>query len=329
MIERKPFLQRQLEKLIINKEDIERIAKINEGIYNEVGAWSALKLIFLKYWADVYVPIIRKIFKDNYFYIDLFAGSGINRVNKSKSDFIFGSPLLIAKLYKFKKMFLCEDNRENKKSLEDRLKELGLQEESFSIYKNCNDSIDDIIRETCGGHSLIFIDPYGAEITWDTMEKLLQLNADIILNFQTTQIIRIPQRGRLGSVMENFFKNKEEVKKIYGSIRYEGSLGETLRNLYMRDIIDTRAGIDSKRGVTKKTIIDYVRIKKNNRFYYDLVFIVRETKNGNPWLNAIMKAKEQIENLQERDVKLAIEVLKGRQSQLSRISAFKKFLPIK
>lgn len=249
----------------------------------------------------------------------MFAGSGINKIENS-GDFIFGSPLLIGTLHKFKKMFFCERISNLSNVLKERLKAIGKKEnEGFSIFSDCNTAIDEIIKQIKHGHSLIFIDPFGAELEWKTMEKILQLRADIILNFQTTQIARIRQQGKLGKTMENFFKSKEPVEKIYNTLAFEGALGEHLLSLYIRDIIDTRSKIDLENRIQKKTIIGLVRIKKDNRFFYDLIFIVRETKEGNPWLKAIIDAKEEIENLQEKDVRLALDVLSGRQRTLMSI----------
>ncbi len=100
-------------------------------------------------------------------------------------------------------------------------------------------------------------------------------------------------------------------------------MGERLLYLYMKDIQDSRFKIDSNR---RKTIIEKIRVKKDEKFYYDLIFIVRETRGGNPWLKTIKNAGNEIENLDSKIVQQVLDVLKGRQSTLA---TFKKLIRMK
>jgi len=209
-----PWLDRQLEKLLISRDEIESLKNIGNNIYDEIRAWSPLKLIFLKYYAvGIYTPIIKRRYR-NMYYVDLFSGSGINKIER-KQDFCLGSPLLISKLIpesiRFNKMFFCDKESAKTEALNLRMKSTGISENSYEIYSgDCNDCIDDIISSfQSPNHSLIFIDPYSMEISWTTMNKILKLQSDIIFCFQTVQI----PRAHEGENLESFFKDIEKLMK--------------------------------------------------------------------------------------------------------------------
>lgn len=59
------------------------LSKIDSGIFYDVKPWTPLKLIVLGYFTSVYTKIIsNQSWCNNMVYIDLFANSGINKVNK-------------------------------------------------------------------------------------------------------------------------------------------------------------------------------------------------------------------------------------------------------
>ena len=59
-----------------------------------------------------------------------------------------------------------------------------------------------------------------------------------------------------------------------------------------------------------------VQSDKMGGFCYHLLFITNKTKGGNQWLRAIDKAKEEIESNADTAVELALNVIKGRQTEL-------------
>jgi len=319
------FIKRQLRKIVIDVKDFEKVVRIKQGIYNEVKSWSTLKLVFLNYVADVYSKIMKIYYPNKYFYIDLFSGAGIGKVIDNRNDLVFGSPLLIANKYEFAKMFFCDCNKDFSNALEERLKGLGLVDDKFSVYpEDCNSAIDKIIPQVKDGHSLIFVDPYGMEITWKSLEKILQLNADIIINFQTVDIARAKKKNTpICPTMENFFKSKHDVEEIYKTDEPNKTIGERLLELYMKDIKETR--LKSFYSV----VMGSIRIKKDKKFYYDLIFVTRETKGKNPWLKPIMDASNEIEDLNAKIVQQMLDVLKGRQLTLTSTARLNDILPVK
>jgi len=163
------------------KKDIDEIIKIQPEVYNEFNEWTPLKLVFLNYALDVCTIIINKYF-DNKYYVDLFAGSGINKM-KNKKDFLIGSPLIATLRYrnKFTKLFFCESDLSLFDSLKERL-DYFKEQKLLTFSKNCNECLDDIIREINKdqGYSFFFIDPHCMEFDWGSMKKVLNLRSDIV-----------------------------------------------------------------------------------------------------------------------------------------------------
>lgn len=124
------------------KEEINKIKNVNPKIYNEFKETTILKLIFLNYSLNIYAIIIhslilrKKIFK-HMFYVDLFSGSGLDKV-KQKNYILIGSPFISVLNHKdkFTKYFFCEENSDYRTALESRLNVLGISNKE--IYEDCN-----------------------------------------------------------------------------------------------------------------------------------------------------------------------------------------------
>ena len=79
------WLKKWMKKLEITNSkfgpQISRIISISPEVYNEFREWTPLKLILLNYSLDVCTTIIKNTsFFEEMYYIDLFAGSGINKI---------------------------------------------------------------------------------------------------------------------------------------------------------------------------------------------------------------------------------------------------------
>ncbi len=315
-----PFLQRQLKKIVINTEQLQTSISVQKGIYTQTHLWSLLKLVFLSYSSYIYSRIMSKhhYFSDKYYYVDLFAGSGIGQVvDSDKKELVFGSPLLIATTRKFSKMFFCESKETSRIALKERLKAIGINENSYEIYGDCNVELNKIIDQVKDGHSLIFVDPWSMEIEWGTMERLLSLNADIIFNLQSAEIARgVIQQGKLTNSARKFFKNPKNIYHIFNN-QSNSNKPELILNNYARDIINTRKEIDSNKKIVRETKVYKIKIKGVNSFFYDLLFITRLTSNKSPWLMGLAVAAKNIDNIKPKTVDLALEILSGKQQTLN------------
>lgn len=301
--------------IMIEKKDAQSLLNQGCGVCDEIGSWSLLKLISLKYLGYVYASITKKRVEmgelKKMCYVDLFSGSGINKV-KNKDAFCFGSPLVINRLdekMQFTRMFLNDDNENTRKALESRLAQNANAEYEVTSEdaNSCICKIASEIDYKC--HSLIFIDPFSTELSWKSMEIVLNLNADIFFLYQTGQIPRgIPVAKKPDANIMNFFKDYEMALEVFEN-KLEQNKPRALFELYKNDVLNTR-GPD--------TLMENIRIRGPGVFYYDMLFITRKTRGGNPWFRAVTTLKKKIEFESGESVMRVLDVILGKQTQLSR-----------
>ncbi len=298
------WLRKHLFNLSIPEEEMETLLAAGNNKVNELHSWAPLKLVFLKYCITLYARIITKQPEiKNMYYLDLLAGSGINKI-KDKDWYFLGSPLILAKkiypYYKFKKMLFVEKDQAYATALEARLK-LSLEDDKFQVInKNCNDVVSDIKSNfESPYHCLIFADPFSTQLDWKTLESLLELNSDIILNFQTAAI----PRGQMGEPFKRIFKDYTRALEICKEAP-QGSIRERLLELYINDIKQS----GKKRG---GILIESAKVRsvRQGGFSYDLLFITRFTSGRSPWIAAIRDAKDYIEKNSDKTVDLAMQIL--------------------
>lgn len=296
------WLKRHLQRLLPMSDQLSSIYP--EVVYEKRG-WTALKLVCLMFYADVYTKIIPKHY-DKMVYIDLLAGSGINRV-KETGDLIIGSPIIAATMESpFDKLIFVENGVDRSEALECRLSSV-LDRSVFNVCnKKCDEIIDEIIDENLSVgrcHYLAFVDCEGLDIAWDTVEKLLQYDGDFIFNFQTSEITRVLGAYRKGKVHD------ETMYNFFGDV----------------DLSQARSGVDLlreyKNNLKKhRDIVEDITIKgggKFGNFYYDLIFATKRTKNGSPWFfKSVMPLKSCIEAHSGEAVQMALDILTGRQMTL-------------
>lgn len=216
------WLDKQIKDLQQNtskfKEEIKTITKICPEICNEFQETTILKLICLNYSLNIYATIIhsfisnKKIFQ-HMFYVDLFSGSGLDRV-KTKNYILLGSPFISVLNHsnKFTKFFFCEEDKNFRTALELRLDALGIKNKE--IHTDCNldiDKIIDDIKKYRDSHIFFFIDPYSTEFEWNSMKKVLLTYSDVLFTFMTKPIERIR-----GAAFAQSGKKQPVLLKIYG-----------------------------------------------------------------------------------------------------------------
>lgn len=127
---------------------------------------------------------MRKRWKGELYFIDLFAGPG-KCVVKGMNKEIDGSPLIALKSpFPFAKYFFVERNEEAYKALSERYKSHSYAERVISIQGDCNVHIDDIVRQIpTRSLSLAFIDPTGLDFWFTSLQKLAKRKVDLIITF--------------------------------------------------------------------------------------------------------------------------------------------------
>jgi three-Cys-motif partner protein len=221
------------------KDEIQQIIKIKPTIYNEFREWTPLKLILLNYALDVCTMIVKNMpFFKNKYYIDLFAGSGINRI-KDTEDFLIGSPLIASLNHSkaYTSMIFCEKELSYSEALNLRLK--VLKNKNLVVerrgYELC---LDNILKKTSNRntYSFFFVDPYSTEFIWDSMKKILGVRSDIVFTFMSSEIFRAVSLANSG------IGTGEGLTRMFGDESWKNANNaEELVKIYKQNILKERA----------------------------------------------------------------------------------------
>jgi len=304
------WLKTQIEKIEAtnsrHKEKITEILNILPDTYNPFKEWTPLKLILLNYSLQVCTTIISKhkhIFKEMY-YVDLFAGSGINKI-KNGRNFLIGSPLISALNHydKYTKMFYAEKNPEYAKALQLRLKTLG--KKNLEVFEGkYEDYLPNILTRINkpDAYTFFFIDPHSTEFSWEHMQEILSTRSDILFTFMTTEINRAAGFARSG------LGGEEKLKNLFGDNSWSSAKSpEELVQIYKKNILKIRTN----------AVIKTIKVQSQQfNFYYHLFFITNKTKGQNPWIKAIDTVKKEIEKNSDAAVKMALRIINKEQTQL-------------
>ena len=278
-----------------------------QGQYSEpeYGFWSLKKEIALMYWIWPFLQIANQHF-DSYYYVDLFAGSGLMKAN---SDYFVGSPIVAIGSTlpekKFKEYFCLEIDKSRWEALEKRASTAAKHFETYcpKIFNvDCNEELTRILDDFCPkGRTcyLAFIDPEGiSDLKWNTLHKLLvHGKGDIILNFPTSGIIR------------NFGQTKSEraLTDFFGNNVWK-EMNPTADNLveYYKNRIAVADGF--RRTVDSLPVTD-----ESNHRLYDLIFATGSRGMSN--VMADMKTK--LNKIKTKDFREIYRVIAGSQRQLT------------
>ncbi|MBI2047111.1 three-Cys-motif partner protein TcmP [Candidatus Pacearchaeota archaeon] len=303
----RPWLQKQIKKIEETnsnfKDDIKKIKDTEADIFNEFNHWTPLKLTFLNFTLDVCAIVANKRFeKKNY--IDLFAGSGINKTKGKYNDFLIGSPFiaLLNHSKKFTQFFFCESNTTFCDVLKKRVNVLGLNANFYST--NYEYKLDEILNEIAKdkkSYNFFFIDPYGLEFSWHCMKKILNIRSDVLITFMTRNIWRSVKTDEATGNGHN------ALNRLFGDDSWKkANIEEDLIKIYKNNILKERSD----------AVILSTKIKSTKNFHYEMIFITHKTEGDNPWLNPIRQAKEEIENNTDEVVESLLDIIKKRQTTL-------------
>jgi three-Cys-motif partner protein len=280
------------------KEEATRLYNITNTAY-ETGPWGVLKLAILAYYVDVYTTIIKAKFGETY-YLDLFAGPGLDLI-KATNDVIFGSPLIADRATrttkKFDKIILIEKDKAFANALE------KLLPQAIIIPEDVNSGgLDKALGMFPKGRSipfLAFVDPEGLEIQWSTLRLLLESWSDVIINYQPSAV-----RRAVGSIStsESFATT---LTKFFGTSDWSSyGTEEDYLELYKKQI-----------GSFKDYVIP-IKVSGPKGFYYYIIVAVRKTSGMQGWINAIYRAKENIEKASYKDAEQFLLIFSGKQRTL-------------
>jgi len=328
------YLDKRLRILLLDDYEglLDELCKIG-GSFNEFRGWTPLKLIALSYFIQPYLNIMRGLERKRgrtaLVYIDLFAGSGINRVGKYA---LAGSPIVAIDCAtkarrQFDYMFFVDSSPEHIDSLQARLdymasaeiKEKGklLPERKFAwIKENCeikcvvgdaNQSLESIVNflnKLRYRNYLAFIDPYKWQIKWLSLERLLQIPyGDVFITHQASLIAKEIAREDLTE------ETKKEITDYFGVPEAEWSLlkkERDVRDFYIDRIREYRPYVQeiTIRGKTSR----------GGTFKYYLIFATR--KENPVWGEAVQRLKQIVESYSGDIVEHSLKYLYGDEVRL-------------
>ena len=285
------------------------IAKEYPGEFSEpeYGFWSIKKEIALMYWVWPFLQIAKEYFTA-FYYIDLFAGSGLM---KAGSDFFVGSPIVAIGSTlpdsKFSQYICFETDEQRKTALEKRT---AIAAEYFGTSKpiilneDCNEGIDQVLTEYCPSKNacyLAFVDPQGIrDLKWSTLQKLLaHCKGDLIVNFPTSGVNRNLPRSDCEQALNEFFGDASWCE-INGD---SDAIVEYYKNKVALVRVDGRS-----RMVNSLPVFD-----ENNHRLYDLIFATGSTGMK----NALDDLKNRLESIRTKDIREIYKVIAGSQKQLT------------
>lgn len=202
------------------------------------GDWTEQKLECVSKYLDAYTKIMR-LRKYKYTYIDAFAGMGYrelkNHDDPAIQSFLAGSArrALEVKRPFPNYVFIEADKRSfaELKKLKDEFPDRNIK----CINKEANESVRNICEETNWkeNRALVFLDPYGMEVDWTTIELIARTQAiDLWLLFPIGMGVnrllkkdgKIPTSNRMK--LDQFFGRPDWFDEFYQLARQTSLFGE-------------------------------------------------------------------------------------------------------
>jgi three-Cys-motif partner protein len=173
-----------------------------------IGEWSQEKLNLLEKYLGAYTTIMDKQKKNNgwlrkFYYIDAFAGA-VEAISKEEQEYIEGSPLRALRTQpKFDEFIFIDVNPQ-------RIEKLNNLKASFPDNRidirqgDCNEVLRNQVYKEITFQSyqrgMVFLDPYGMEIEFATIEDLAKTKAiDIFVNFSVMGVTRLLPKKNIPS----------------------------------------------------------------------------------------------------------------------------------
>lgn len=272
--------------------------------------WSVAKLLLLGQWADVYSTIIKSWFR-SYRFVDLLAGAGRTRIEESKGKLIKGSVFVVdtfAQNYPFSKYVLVENDMEKYEALKRRTSVFG--ERCEVIPKDCNKVVEKIFAEYTG-HNLVFVDNQGFNVSWKSIEAIMHVKADMIINYPTAMFERVAGDPKSSGKLDDFFGGSS-----WQTAKFDRKYSV---RIYMDNL--KRAFEEIKRQLTRRNVQAYVdNIRLGDKaFFYDVILVCKAGDYTNVW-------ERMKQRWNQKNCKCLVDFIDGKTPRLDVFEGFSKEL---
>ena len=171
-----------------------------------IGPWSEQKLDLLSQYLHAYSRIMNKKKSEwlkAYHYIDAFAGS-LTPISRDQQAYVDGSPLVALKtMPPFDGYWFIEKKQERIRRLKSIKQEYP--DRNVNIFHgDCNEIL---VSKICPRityrsfqRAVVFLDPYGLQVKWETVIKLSETKAmDLFINFPIMGVNRLLKKREVPS----------------------------------------------------------------------------------------------------------------------------------
>jgi three-Cys-motif partner protein len=157
------------------------------------GSWASVKLDYLRRYIDIFETSMRSRWPQRN-YIDLFAGPGKNTI-KGTGEILLGSPLLsLITRYPFTRYYFADLDTNNLKALRLRCTASSHCNLVQTYNENANKIVLTVVAKirqlSPRSLNLVFLDPEGLELEWNTVAQLGTLRCDLIIHYSQQGLSR-------------------------------------------------------------------------------------------------------------------------------------------
>jgi three-Cys-motif partner protein len=161
-----------------------------------------------------------------YYYIDAFAGPGIalHKGDQRVSSFLQGSPMRVLQIEpRFDYCWFIDKNPRRADVLNRILSETNTDDSRYRIeVGEANAKISNLVGNlNSQERALVFLDPYGLQVEWRTVEALAaSRRVDVLINFSLMGILRNLRRVRGPSIqfrqlMAKVLRSTDWIEEVY------------------------------------------------------------------------------------------------------------------
>ena len=213
----------------------------------DVGPWAEEKLDCLRKYLSAYTTIMRKQSFKGYFYVDAFAGSGALKIRRAQSNgqqsllesttsepedpyhvnYLAGSPRVALGIkHQFTHYVFVEPDPTRCAQLQQLKAEFPSSRSEIRIRnQDCNTYLETLLsgnRPWNKWRGIVFLDPFGMQVPWDTIIRLAATKSiEILINFPVNMAIQrlLKRSGEFSSrerdKLDQYFGTDEWFDRLY------------------------------------------------------------------------------------------------------------------
>lgn len=149
------------------------------------GNWTIEKMNIVTKYAKAYLEIMKMQTWAKTIYFDGFAGSGYIENDSLSNEDALGTALRILEIQKpkgFDMYYFVELDEKNKNSLQNTVQEKFFGLNAHVVKDDCNNKLKalaNFLKKNKNHTALVFIDPYGMSVKWESIRALKDLRIDL------------------------------------------------------------------------------------------------------------------------------------------------------